>query len=827
MGGTAHPRSAVRKLSVLKRGLLPAAVAALALAVSASPANGGGRDVEVVVGLEAPPLARAVATSRALAATAKGRRLSLKTPFSAAYLRRLASAQRTVERGIAAAIPDAGVRWRYRIVLNGLAVVVPRGQAARLGSVPGVARVYPNVRYHGLLDDSPGLIGAPALWGAQQATAGSGIKIGIVDDGLDQRHPFFDPARFAMPAGFPKGNAAFTTAKVVAARAFPPPSPRWRYADRPFDPQHSVHGTHVAGIAAGNTITVSRTSLSGVAPGAYLGNYKVLTIPTESNVGLDGNAPEIAAGIEAAVRDGMDVVNLSLGEPEIAPARDLVVQAINAAADAGVVPAIAAGNDFDGFGRGSLSSPGSASKAITAAAVTKGKVIANFSSSGPTPVSLQLKPDVSAPGVSILSSVPATNGLWQDFSGTSMAAPHVAGAAALLQQRHPSWTVAQVKSALVLTGDPVLGSTGTEAPTTREGGGLIYLPRADSPLVFAEPTAVSFGLLRGGETAARAVQLTDAGGGAGAWSVSVAQRAGAVVVSAPATAIVPGRLDLVAAPPPGSAEAELTGFVVLSRGAERRRVPYWLRVTAPRLGRQPHGTLRRTGTYRGDTRRGQALVDEYRYPDNPAGVGVPVQLEGPEQVFRVTVAAPVANFGVAILRQGRGTDVQPRVVAADDENRQIGYTSLPINLNPYLTSFLRPVNAAGVVLPTPGSYDVVFDSTTRSTAGPFTFRFWIGDAKPPTVRLLSRSVRRGRPLRFRITDAGSGVWPGSLAASIDGQAVRVRYSAGRATVALAGVGRGRHTVVIRASDYQETRNMENVYRILPNSTRKRLTFRVR
>ena len=110
----------------------------------------------------------------------------------------------------------------------------------------------------------------------------------------------------------------------------------------------------------------------------------MLTVPTE-NFGLNGNAPEIAAGIEAAVRDGMDVINLSLGEAEIEPSRDLVVAAINAAADAGVVPVIAAGNDFDDFGYGSVSSPGSAAKAITAAAVTKQLAIASFSSGGPTP----------------------------------------------------------------------------------------------------------------------------------------------------------------------------------------------------------------------------------------------------------------------------------------------------------------------------------------------------------------------------------------------------------------------------------------------------------
>jgi hypothetical protein len=181
----------------------------------------------------------------------------------------------------------------------------------------------------------------------------------------------------------------------------------------------------VAGIAAGDNGVVATTGarVSGIAPQAYIGNYKALTVPTPG-VGLNGNSPEIAAAIEAAVRDGMDVINLSLGEPEIEPSRDLVVRAINGAADAGVVPAIAAGNDFGDFGRGSVGSPGTASKAITAAAVTSARgstpgQIADFSSGGPTPISLELKPDVSAPGVNVLSSVPERDGSWAIFSRTS------------------------------------------------------------------------------------------------------------------------------------------------------------------------------------------------------------------------------------------------------------------------------------------------------------------------------------------------------------------------------------------------------------------------
>src|SRR6185295_659617 len=103
------------------------------------------------------------------------------------------------------------------------------------------------------------------------------------------------------------------------------------------------------------------------------------------------------------------------------------------------------------------------------------------------PVSLTLKPDVAAPGSEILSSTPG--GQFTFLSGTSMAAPHVSGVIALLRKRHPAWTPAQLRSALVTTATP----TGTNAPL-RVGGGLVSVARADTPLLFAEPASVSFGL---------------------------------------------------------------------------------------------------------------------------------------------------------------------------------------------------------------------------------------------------------------------------------------------------------------------------------------------
>ncbi|MFN2467477.1 MAG: S8 family serine peptidase, partial [Gaiellaceae bacterium] len=328
----------------MNRGLLLAAIAA-SLACAA-PAQAAPRlvtptdRVQVVVTLHAPSLATATASSRVLSARARRARLDLRSPSSAAYLERLGRAHSVLAARIRAAIPGAVVRWRYGVVVNGLAVALPWGKAASLAALPGVARVYPNLRYRALLDRSPALIGAPTLWGPSLATAGQGMKIGIIDDGVDQSHPFLRGTGFTMPAGYPKGVKAFATPKVIVARAFPPPTPQWRHAAKPFDPEFSEHATHVAGIAAGNNAfpaSASRT-LSGVAPRAHLGNYKVLTIPTVSGVGLDGNSAEIVAGIEAAVRDGMDVINLSLGEPEIEQSRDIVVAAVSGAADAGVIP---------------------------------------------------------------------------------------------------------------------------------------------------------------------------------------------------------------------------------------------------------------------------------------------------------------------------------------------------------------------------------------------------------------------------------------------------------------------------------------------------------
>ena len=128
---------------------------------------------------------------------------------------------------------------------------------------------------------------AAATWQTGLTNQGDGMKIGIIDDGVDQTHPYFSPAGYTMPAGFPKGQAAYTTAKVIVARAFAPAGITWKYARKPFDPVESGHATHVAGIAAGNagTPATGGATVSGIAPRAYIGNYKALSVPTDAASG--------------------------------------------------------------------------------------------------------------------------------------------------------------------------------------------------------------------------------------------------------------------------------------------------------------------------------------------------------------------------------------------------------------------------------------------------------------------------------------------------------------------------------------------------------------
>jgi subtilisin family serine protease len=777
--------------------------------------------VEVVVTLPQPPLAVTERSS-----------LNLRAARSVSYLHTLAAAQARFTARLATVAPDARVNWHYDVALDGVSVVVPASQLSRLSAIPG-ATVWPTVTYHSLGTPAPAakpqtgpdnrppqIIGATSLW--SDGFKGEGLKIGIIDDGLDQAHPYLAPAGFSYPAGFPKGNPSYVTPKVIVARAFPSPSSHWKYQNRPFDPMYSDHATHVAGIAAGDYNTPTdfpqNATVSGIAPNAFLGNYKALTVPT-TGFGLDGNSPEIAKAIDQAVADGMNVINLSIGEPEVAPSRDIVVQALDNAAAAGVVPVVAAGNDYQAAGLGSIGSPANAPAAITVAASTGGSwnetpdVIASFSSAGPSPISLLPKPDLTAPGVSVVSSIPPHD--WQAWDGTSMATPEVSGAAALLLQSHPSWTVEQVKSALVSTAVPA-HIRNHEASTLREGGGRIAIPTANAPLVFTQPTALGWGLVRRGNTRTTDLATTDAGGGATPWAVSVLPQSlpAGTTLAALAPAVVAGQAVQVQLKVSKHAAAgDGTGFVVLTRGSDVRRVPFWFHVEVPQLQRDPHQTLSRPGVYTGDTTGQPSRVSTYLFPERGLAPGVPARLSGPEEVFQFRLRKPVANFGVAVLG---GAHVSPRLVRNDDENQLAGYAGVPATLNPY-GNFGASARVVGAVLPPPGVYDFVFDTPTGKSPGPFRFRFWINDTTPPALTLLTRTVAAGQPLRLAVHDAGAGVDPGSISAWLGWRTMGASYAHGTLSIPTSAALTGRFRLIVRVADYQELKNMEDVGPVLPNT----------
>src|SRR5262249_1085188 len=142
---------------------------------------------------------------------------------------------------------------------------------------------------------------------ASTGDQGQGIKIGVVDTGVDQSSPYLNPAGFSYPAGFPKGDTKLTTPKGIVAKVFPGAG-RDKRSNHPFDPAEP-HGTHAPGTAGGGANRPAPagpdhpqvTGLTGVAPKAWIGNYRVFTIPTP--LGHEGDTPEIVKAFEAAVAD--------------------------------------------------------------------------------------------------------------------------------------------------------------------------------------------------------------------------------------------------------------------------------------------------------------------------------------------------------------------------------------------------------------------------------------------------------------------------------------------------------------------------------------------
>lgn len=306
------------------------------------------------------------------------------------------------------------------------------------------------------LDHSAVQIGAPAAW--QAGLTGAGVRVAIIDSGIDGNHPDL-------------------TGKVAASANFTNEPPGDLFG----------HGTHVASIVAGSG-AASGGKFRGIAPDARLLDAKVCT--------ADG-CPEdaILAGMQwAAATQHAAVANMSLGGPDT-PGVDPVEQAVNTlSAQYGTLFVIAAGNS--GPGEDTIESPGSADRALTVGAVDREDVVADFSSRGPRTGDAGLKPDIVAPGVDIVAARGDDTELGEvvdrqyvRLSGTSMATPHVAGAAAIVLQQHPDWSNEQVKAVLMGSAKTLDGVSVLD-----QGAGRTDIAKAISQTVTAEPSSLSFGL---------------------------------------------------------------------------------------------------------------------------------------------------------------------------------------------------------------------------------------------------------------------------------------------------------------------------------------------
>lgn len=300
------------------------------------------------------------------------------------------------------------------------------------------------------LDRSTAQIGAPAAW--QAGFTGRGVRIAVLDTGVDTSHPDF-AGRIAEVRDF----TGSTGGKDVEG-----------------------HGTHVASIMAGSG-AASDGRYKGVAPEATLLVGKVCA-------GDECSESALLAGMQWAAEQGARVVNLSISQLDT-PGRDLVEETIDElSAKHGTLFVAAAGNYGD-LGSGSVGSPSTADAALSVAAGTRDDNVGSFSGRGPRTGDAAVKPEIVAPGVDITaarSSMSERPGdQYTQLGGTSMASPHVAGAAALLIQKHPKWTASQLKTALVGTARQL-----TDVDVDAQGAG-----RVDAAAAVLAPVVADVGVL--------------------------------------------------------------------------------------------------------------------------------------------------------------------------------------------------------------------------------------------------------------------------------------------------------------------------------------------
>ena len=662
------------KVSREKRSVaaISSIAAMLVLGVSASSAGGPATDGaaaptvdtgSAIVQLKGDPLSTYTKTK-----PPKGKKIDFSSATVKAHRAQLNQLRNSFKQWLQQNAPGAKVTGEFDIALNAVSVALNGNTLAKIATAPMAARV----EYEGLyvpaghVDPDLALMSAFQAWSDADAGAGAkglGVKVAIIDTGIDTRHPCFG-------SGSSNGG---TNGKVIFAGVFHNKAGNQGYTPADLN----GHGSHVAGTVACNEHTPANLdgvvipyAPSGVAPQALLGNFNVFPADV-----ANARSEDILNALEAAYAQGFDVANMSLGGGQ-GGIQDLLSIGVDNLDAANMVSAVAAGNSGPGFS--TIDSPGIAPRALTAGAATVGhfvgvevtrgavttraasgefatvsadlnrpvgapagpgaaglsvacaplaslagqiallsrgtcsfstkirnaqtagahavvivnnvggdpiamgqdgtpnqptipaymvsmadgialkaavgnatieaarayfftgnsRIMAGFSSQGPTDVDFRVKPDVVAQGVNVLSSQPngacATPPCWAFFQGTSMATPHLAGAAAVVLGQHPTWDAWEVRSAVVNTADQGVlfnsNGIGLNSNVNIIGSGHVNLLSAVNGAVGLNPVSVSFGAVPSGsgQSDSRAVGVSTLSG-TGGYTVEVTNQTGAGV----------------------------------------------------------------------------------------------------------------------------------------------------------------------------------------------------------------------------------------------------------------------------------------------------------
>lgn len=401
----------MKKLALGRRFAAVSAVTALAVTgMSGAPAFAGpgpSTDAAASVGvdnssaivrLSAEPLATSTKAVR------KNGKVDLTDPATRSAKADLAQQRNALRAWLRRNAPQAKITGEYDFALNAVAIRLNGTSLETLRRAPGVVSAsYQGTYTPTAADPDLALInglqgwaasGATSVQGAPSTWAGYGIKVGIVDTGIDAQHPCFSDALY--PKADQSGDTRFTNNKVIVARVFNNKIQQGKYTAEALQD----HGTHVAGTVACNLETPATVggaeipyAPSGVAPGALLGNYNVFPGTVQS-----ARSEDIANALEAAAEDGMDVINMSLGGGA-SGIQDLLTMAVDNLDRAGIVVAVSAGNEGPGPRTGG--SPGTAERALTAGASSVGHYVGIPISSGGTQVSVGAIGDFATPTTDI------------------------------------------------------------------------------------------------------------------------------------------------------------------------------------------------------------------------------------------------------------------------------------------------------------------------------------------------------------------------------------------------------------------------------------------